>query len=236
MAQKYIIIDNEIIMGNVEFHIELVGKNRTSKPVGGGRFSWDRERSVVYLYGESFDFGRVTKKQFDDAFPNSLISPFMQQCEFFFSEQPTLAGAMREYDEYRANKPAIELKTWPQYFQAIKKGLKTFEIRKNDRNFCVGDILNLREYILGTNSYTGNELKVEVTYVLKDYQAVGDGFVVMGIKFVKEANTENLNFKASKEIIARAINVVISKHACENTNSKNALNAELLESMITLFS
>lgn len=39
-----------------------------------------------------------------------------------------------------------ELKTWPQYFERIADGSKTFEIRKNDRGFQQGDTLRLREY------------------------------------------------------------------------------------------
>jgi ASC-1-like (ASCH) protein len=35
-----------------------------------------------------------------------------------------------------------ELKIKREYFNAIKSGEKTFEIRKNDRDFQVGDIVN----------------------------------------------------------------------------------------------
>ena len=36
-----------------------------------------------------------------------------------------------------------ELKTWPQFWPALCDGSKTFELRKNDRGFEVGDILIL---------------------------------------------------------------------------------------------
>lgn len=38
------------------------------------------------------------------------------------------------------------LKIWPQYFERIVDGTKTFEIRKNDRGFQKGDSVALREY------------------------------------------------------------------------------------------
>lgn len=38
------------------------------------------------------------------------------------------------------------LKTWPQYFQAVKDEIKTFELRYNDRQFQVGNRLRLREF------------------------------------------------------------------------------------------
>jgi len=31
------------------------------------------------------------------------------------------------------------LKTWPQYFEAVLKGTKRFDIRVDDRDFAVGD-------------------------------------------------------------------------------------------------
>jgi hypothetical protein len=69
-----------------------------------------------------------------------------------------------------------ELKTWPEYFQAVKAGTKTFEIRKNDCDYKVSDILLLREWKpMGyskvspdfmTGEYTGDALKVKITYIL----------------------------------------------------------------------
>ena len=37
-----------------------------------------------------------------------------------------------------------ELKTYSEYFKAVISGEKPFEIRKNDRNFKVGDYIALR--------------------------------------------------------------------------------------------
>lgn len=75
-----------------------------------------------------------------------------------------------------------ELKTWPEYFTPISWGLKTFEIRKADRNFMIDDILHLREYRPEMDHYTGRELKVLVTYVMKGGQfGLETGFVCMGI-------------------------------------------------------
>ena len=38
------------------------------------------------------------------------------------------------------------LKIWPQYYKPVAEGLKTFEIRKNDRGFQAGDEVELREW------------------------------------------------------------------------------------------
>lgn len=58
-----------------------------------------------------------------------------------------------------------DLKAWPEYFVAVSDGRKTFEIRKNDRGFKVGDILMLREYIPSSDEYTGCYILVKVTYI-----------------------------------------------------------------------
>ena len=56
-----------------------------------------------------------------------------------------------------------ELKIKPQYYEDIKIGIKTFEIRKNDREFNLGDILILNEYDSGAGTYNGHILIVRVT-------------------------------------------------------------------------
>lgn len=62
-----------------------------------------------------------------------------------------------------------ELKTWPEYFEAVLVGTKTFEYRQNDRNFRVGDSLRLREwdpFREGDDRYTGRDTLRTVTYKL----------------------------------------------------------------------
>ena len=77
-----------------------------------------------------------------------------------------------------------ELKIWPEYFQAVWDGRKTFEIRKKDRDYQVGDYLKLLEFDPDKQDYTGSGLLVRVTYILEDPEFVKDGYVVMGIKRV----------------------------------------------------
>jgi len=69
-----------------------------------------------------------------------------------------------------------ELKIESEYLKAQLAGVKCFEIRKNDRDFQVGDRLHLREWD-GTE-YTGRETTVFVTY-MTGYQQK-DGYVVLG--------------------------------------------------------
>ena len=57
------------------------------------------------------------------------------------------------------------LKTETEYYQAVEKELKKFELRKNDRDFQIGDMLYLEETVSGT--YTGRKLAPkEIKYIL----------------------------------------------------------------------
>lgn len=81
--------------------------------------------------------------------------------------------------------PEHELKTWPPYFEAVVLGFKTFEIRKLDRNFDIGDTLRLREWLPDKEEYTGRECRVTVTYMTDFEQRIGYG--VLGIKLLPSA-------------------------------------------------
>lgn len=92
-----------------------------------------------------------------------------------------------------------ELKTWPAPFAAVEDGLKTFEIRRADRPFSVGDRLRLREWIPSVTGepsdsgepsdfagyYTGCEVEVEVTFLEAGGQrGLPDNLCVMAIRRV----------------------------------------------------
>jgi ASC-1-like (ASCH) protein len=75
-----------------------------------------------------------------------------------------------------------ELKTWNEYFEEVFMGHKTFEIRKNDRNFQKGDTLILKEWNPKTEQYTGREMVRNVTYIPEGGSfGLEKGFVIMAI-------------------------------------------------------
>lgn len=77
------------------------------------------------------------------------------------------------------------LKTWPEFFRALLLGTKTYEVRRNDRDFRVGDVLVLAEYDPANGEFSGHEVRRVVTRVdganLAALGALGPDFCVMSI-------------------------------------------------------
>lgn len=74
-----------------------------------------------------------------------------------------------------------EIKCLSNYFEQVWQGMKGFELRKNDRDYCIGDIVELHE-IDANENYTDRVVTVVITYVLKDCHQYGlqDGFCIFG--------------------------------------------------------
>ena len=80
-----------------------------------------------------------------------------------------------------------KLKTWPEYFRAViarPHKRKTVEIRKDDRDYAVWDLLLLQEYEPTTEAYTGRAATVQVTHCLRGLPWVPDGYVAMSIRLI----------------------------------------------------
>lgn len=84
-----------------------------------------------------------------------------------------------------------ELKTHPSYFKSVKDGRKNFECRKDDRDYKVGDEILLKEWkpIKGeypgsgaSGGFTGSICHRRITYVLRDFEGLKPGFVIIGIE------------------------------------------------------
>ena len=84
------------------------------------------------------------------------------------------------------------LKVWPEYFEAIARGEKTFEARSTHngaRSFAAGDKLVLKEFKPDPTpgSHTGRVLPARVTYVLNGPAfGIEKGHVIMSIKVITD--------------------------------------------------
>lgn len=85
-----------------------------------------------------------------------------------------------------------KIKTWPQFFDAVADGTKTFELRENDRGYQKGDEVILQEWdpeldekrfgkSPAPKGYTGREIKAKIGYVLP----VGNNHVAFSLLTTK---------------------------------------------------
>lgn len=98
-----------------------------------------------------------------------------------------------------------QLKIKQKYFNDIIDGIKRFEVRNNDREFCVGDILGLNEVDEG-GVETGSCTLAEVTYVLHS-DMLKEGYVVLGIEpFPKVQYAVSANTISNREETSKVVN------------------------------
>ena len=98
------------------------------------------------------------------------------------------------------------VKCLPKYFAPLSTGDKTFEVRKNDRPYRVGDYLAVNEFVpesedpydnmpetpISTDErradggrYSGKCLIFKITYILEEEEFCKNGIVILGLHCVK---------------------------------------------------
>ena len=97
------------------------------------------------------------------------------------------------------------LKIKSEYFSAVINKTKTAEIRYNDRNYQVGDILILNE-IDEHDIFTGNNCVVIVTHVLDDNQYLQTGYVMLSFHMFYSGDlNKDINDEIKAQIKARRL-------------------------------
>ena len=76
------------------------------------------------------------------------------------------------------------IKLGATFFEEVASGEKTFELRKNDRDYKKGDILEMMEFKDGKN--TGRTVRVLVTYILEEFAGLEDGYCIMATSLLNE--------------------------------------------------
>ena len=72
-----------------------------------------------------------------------------------------------------------DLKVLPEYFEALVRGQKKAEVRRNDRDFQIGDVLRLMEYDAEAQQLTGRYYECSISYIC-DYEML-PGFVCISL-------------------------------------------------------
>lgn len=74
------------------------------------------------------------------------------------------------------------LKILPPFFNSVIEGQKTFEIRFNDRDFQVGDRVELNEFSKKDKQLTGRSVMAEVGFVFKGSEyGIKEGYCVFSL-------------------------------------------------------
>lgn len=74
-----------------------------------------------------------------------------------------------------------DLRCVQPFFEDVADGRKAFEVRRDDRDFMVGDQLRLREFD-ATDGYSGAEVWRVITYFLEGGQfGIEPGWCVLGM-------------------------------------------------------
>ncbi|OCG60790.1 DUF3850 domain-containing protein [Gilliamella sp. Nev3-1] len=71
------------------------------------------------------------------------------------------------------------LKIQTEHFEAILAGRKTAELRINDRNYSVGDVLYLYEFANG--NYTCRKIRRYISHILEDEKYLQKGYVMLSL-------------------------------------------------------
>ncbi|MBF8468531.1 DUF3850 domain-containing protein [Klebsiella oxytoca] len=83
-----------------------------------------------------------------------------------------------------------ELKIYPEFFSAVCTGVKRAELRKNDRDYRVGDTLHLLETPRGSCNPTGEYINVTITHIA-DIGEWMPGYVLLSIELQERRKADS---------------------------------------------
>lgn len=72
-----------------------------------------------------------------------------------------------------------KLKLAKMFFEDVRLGRKSFELRKNDRDYQIGDILELRE--MDNGEPTGRVIEKEITYILEGFAGLKEDYCIVAL-------------------------------------------------------
>ncbi|SXG02932.1 Domain of Uncharacterised Function with PDB structure [Klebsiella variicola] len=97
-----------------------------------------------------------------------------------------------------------ELKIFPEFFAAVCTGVKRAELRKNDRDYRVGDTLHLMETPRGSCHRTGEFINVKITHIA-DVGEWMPGYVLRSVELqeLRKADSEPVVWVSSESLDSR---------------------------------
>lgn len=152
------------------------------------RQAWQALAELAIADCEAVGRGQVCEMLCDGIQQGCKNAPTMKEAseivEFVVGAEQAAGWARRheQGDHVPATHSGVvhELKTLPEFYEAVRTGAKTFEARRDDRRFNPGDLLVLREWS-SDGGYSGRESRQVVTYILRDSRFVAEGFAILGM-------------------------------------------------------
>lgn len=100
----------------------------------------------------------------------------VSECEIVLSAEPE---TMNTY-----HGQIHDLKCHPWAFTLLERGVKPFDLRKDDRGFKEGDLLIQREWDPDMGEYSGHVIVAAVTCVVRGGEWLAPGYVALGIRIL----------------------------------------------------
>ncbi|MGX8833985.1 DUF3850 domain-containing protein [Amedibacillus sp. YH-ame6] len=128
------------------------------------------------------------------------IVSFNEMFNNTFTKDDLKVATSIDLGEVVKNMKTHNVKTVQPFFDAGRLGIKKFELRKNDREYQVGDLFVSHEYSnekclegspFGTcheteKGYTGRKYTGVITFVLKNYEGLQKGYCILGIEVLEK--------------------------------------------------
>lgn len=75
-----------------------------------------------------------------------------------------------------------QIKLGAEFFDDAAAGRKSFELRKNDRNYKEGDMLEMEEIKDGKK--TGRKCSKRIVYMMENFEGLEDGYCILGCELL----------------------------------------------------
>lgn len=75
-----------------------------------------------------------------------------------------------------------QIKLVTEFFDDAAAGRKSFELRKNDRNYKEGDVLEMEEVKDGKK--TGRKCSKRIVYMMENFEGLEDGYCILGCELL----------------------------------------------------
>ena len=87
-----------------------------------------------------------------------------------------------------AGEKTHDIKLAATWYNDVRSGKKKFELRKNDRDYKVGDKLIMHEVCDGME--TGRLIKAKIVYMLEEYKGLEESYCILGTELLPMPETD----------------------------------------------